>query len=204
MNAMKAVQTIQAASLLPSTLPANGGYPGAFPSLSAESGLGSLTVYVSDHPVHEFAFRSAAEMVSSGEKLIVVDPVGCFHPVRMSQSARFGALDPAGILKHLHILRAEESVAFERVLTDLDSACEQFQTRRILIPEPLSHFYDPGLSTRDAARILGRVKSKLESLVAGGAQIVALCHQKPNCGTRSHFVLSLCASADSAYFRSST
>jgi hypothetical protein len=159
---------------------------------------------VSDHPIHDLAFRSAAERVASQEKLIVVDPVGCFHPVRMSQSARFGALGPVGILKHLHVLRTENSLAFEGVLAELISAYEQFQTRHILIADPLSIVYDSKLPTRDAARILGRVKSRLESLADRGAQIVALCHRRPDLGTRSHFVLSLCSSADEVYFRNST
>ena len=177
----------------------------AIPFLNENPGeLGKLTIYMADQPVHELAFRSAAEMVANGEKLIVVDPAGCFHPVRMSQSARFGALDPEGILKHLHILRAESPSVLESVLLQLESGYEQFQTRHILIPDPLSIFYDRKLPTRDAARILGRVKASLESLAVGGAQIIALCYRRPDTGTRAHFVLSLAASADTVYFRNST
>jgi hypothetical protein len=176
--------------------PVNVSFPG-----ETEDGPGKLTVYVSDAPVHERAFRSAADMVANGRKLIVVDTIGCFHPVRMSQSARFAALDPTGILKDLHILRADTAAALEVTLQQLDSAYEQFQTRHILISDPLSIFYDSKVSTRDAARVLGRVKSRLESLAASGAKVVVLCHRRPDLRTRSHFVLSLCSSADAAYFR---
>jgi hypothetical protein len=174
------------------------------PFVAAE--YGQLTVYVSETAIHEVAFRTAADLVSNGEKLIVVDAAGCFHPLRMTQSARIGALDPAGLLKHLHILDASSPKALEQtILHDLESAFDRFGTRRVLIADPLDSLYDSQLSTRDAAQTLGRVKLKLEALANGGAHIVVLCYRRErDMRTRSHFVLSLCAAADRVYFRNRT
>ena len=61
----------------------------------------------------ELAFRSAAEVVDEGESLIVIDAAGCFDPMRMTHSARMGAVDPAGMMKHLHVLRARSAADLE-------------------------------------------------------------------------------------------
>ena len=152
------------------------------------------------------AFRSAAEIVESGENLIVVDASGCFEATRMTHSARMGAIDPAGLMKHLHILRARSAGELEDIiLHDLETAFLRFGTQHVLIPDLLGSLYDPTMSTRDAARILGRVKAKLEELAETGAQIVVLCREsEADLGTRSHFLSSLCASADRVYLRNNT
>jgi hypothetical protein len=170
------------------------------PFFAAESE--QFTVYLSETAIHEAAFRTAAEMVSNGEPLVVIDAASCFHPLRMTQSARIGSMDPAGLLKHLHILRASSAQALEQtVLHELESSFDRFGTRRVLIADPLNSLYDSQLSTRDAAQALGRIKLKLEALANRGAQIVVLCHRKEgDLGTRAHFVLSLCASADRVHF----
>jgi hypothetical protein len=175
----------------------------AVPSIASEAG--GLTIYMHDDQVQELAFRLAAEMVASGEKLLVVDAAGYFDPGRITQSARLAALNPAGLFEGLHVLRASNCRAFEEtILVELESAMDRLQTNRVLIPDPLVSFYDSHFSTREAAQVLGRVKSKLESLASAGAQIVVLCHRMPaDLGTRTHFAASLCASADRVYFRSS-
>jgi hypothetical protein len=77
--------------------------------------------------------------------------------------------------------------------------------RNIVISNLLEAFYDASIPTREAAQILGRVKSTLESLIVKGVHIVVLCRRRSeDLGTRSHFVASLCASADRVYFRRST
>jgi hypothetical protein len=174
----------------------------AVPFIASQTG--GLTVYMNDGPVQELAFRLAVEMLASGEKLLVVDTAGYFDPGRITQSVRLAALNPAGLFEGLHILRASNCRALEEtILVELESAMGRFETGRVLIPDPLIRFYDSHLSTREAAQVLGRVKSKLESLASAGAQIVVLCQRMPaDLGTRTHFVASLCASADRVYFRS--
>jgi hypothetical protein len=175
-------------------------------TLLAES-TGQLTIAMSDHRIDELAFRSAAEIVESGENLIVIDAAGCFDPSRMTHSARIGAIDPSGLMKHLHILRARSAEDLENlVLHHLEDSFEKLGTRHVLIPDMLSSLYDSRISTRDAARILGRVKYKLEELSETGAQIVVLCRQSTpeDHGTRAHFLPSLCAAAHRVYMRNST
>jgi hypothetical protein len=49
------------------------------------------------------------------------------------------------------------------------------------------------------------VKAMLQALAEDGSQIVVLCRRRAeDLGTRSHFIASLCASADRVYFRRST
>jgi len=175
-------------------------------TLLAES-TGQFTIAMSDHRIDELAFRSAAEIVESGETLIVIDAAGCFDPSRMTHSARIGAIDPSGLTKHLHVLRARSAEDLETlVLHHLEEAFDKLNTRHVLIPDLLSSLYDSRISTRDAARILGRVKFKLEERTQTGAQITVLCRQAGNedLGTRSHFLPSLCAAADRVYLRNST
>ncbi len=69
----------------------------------------------------------------------------------------------------------------------------------------LDPFYDLSISTRESARLLGKVKSRLESLVESGASLIVLCARRSDdLGTRLHFMASLCAAADRVYFRSRT
>jgi len=75
----------------------------------------------------------------------------------------------------------------------------------VLIPNVLDALYDSSISTREAAQMLGRVKSRLESLVESGSNVVVVCQRRSeDLGTRAHFMASLCAAADQVYFRSNT
>jgi hypothetical protein len=174
-------------------------------ALLAES-TGQLSVVISDQRLDELAFRTAVEIVESGDHLIVVDPAGCFDPNRMTHSARIGNLDPVGLLRHLHILRAAAAEDMEAIVAhQLEDAFEKHGTKHVLVPDLLAALYHPRISTRDAARILGRIRGKLEQLAQHGAQIVILCRQEAGeLGTKAHFQSSLCASADKVYLRNNT
>lgn len=79
------------------------------------------------------------------------------------------------------------------------------QDRNIVILNLLEPFYDASIPTREAAQVLGRVKSALEGLVENGAQVAVVCRRRSeDLGTRSHFLASLCASADHVHFLKST
>lgn len=159
---------------------------------------GKLIIYVNERSSDELAFRSAADVIEAGEKLLIIDSASCFEPARLSHSARFGNIDPIRIMHNLHVLRARSATDLEHIVTvELEAAMEQFQTRHVLIPNLLDCLYDPSISTRDASRALGRIKIRLEELAETGAQIVLLCRRNPqNLGTRTHFFSSLCAAAD--------
>jgi hypothetical protein len=135
------------------------------------------------------AFRSAAEIIENGEDLIVVDGAGCFEPTRMTHAARIGAIDSANLMRHLHILRARTAFELEDViLNQLESNFQRVGTRNVLLSDPLSALYSPEITTRDASRILGRLKAKLEEWTRTGAQIVVLCRESGlDHGTRAHF-----------------
>jgi len=75
----------------------------------------------------------------------------------------------------------------------------------VILADLLDPLYDASISTRDAAHLLGRVKSELESMVEQGARVVVICRRRlDDLGTRSHFLASLCASADRVHFLKST
>jgi hypothetical protein len=74
-----------------------------------------------------------------------------------------------------------------------------------ILADLLEPLYDSSVPTRDAARTLGRVKSELESMVESGKRVVLVCRRRrEDLGTRSHFLRSLCASADRVHFLRST
>src|SRR5262245_5336143 len=167
-------------------------------ALLAES-IGQLRIAIdqSGYRIDELAFRSANEIIDRGDSLIVVDAAGCFEPARMTHAARVGAIDPALLLKKLRVLPARSAGELEDIiLHQLEFACDRFGTRHVLITDLLGTLYDSTISTRDAARMLGRIKSMLEMLALNGFDIVVLCRRdESELGTRSHFLSSLRASA---------
>jgi hypothetical protein len=75
----------------------------------------------------------------------------------------------------------------------------------MVLADLLEPLYDSSIPTREAAQILGRIKSELESMIEGGARVVVLCHRRSaDLGTRAHFMASLCAAADRVHFLKST
>jgi hypothetical protein len=71
----------------------------------------------------------------------------------------------------------------------------------MILADLLEPLYESSISTRDAAHLLGRIKSELHSKVKQGARVVVICRSRTDdLGTRSHFVASLCASADRVHF----
>jgi len=93
-----------------------------------------------------------------------------------------------------------------RSCSDLSQAiAAQTPDKNIIISDLLECFYDTSILTREAAQVLGKVKVTLQTLAEEGSQIVVLCRRRAeDLGTRSHFIASLCASADRVYFRKST
>jgi hypothetical protein len=162
--------------------------------LLAES-IGQLRIAIapSGHRIDELAFRSANEIIDRGDSLIVVDAAGCFEPARIAHSARIGAIDPSLLLKKLRVLPATSAGELEDIiLHELEFACDRFGTRHVLITDLLGTLYDSTISTRDAARMLGRIKSTLETLAMNGFEIVVVCRRDASeLGTRSHFLSSL-------------
>jgi hypothetical protein len=75
----------------------------------------------------------------------------------------------------------------------------------LVFADLLEPLYDASVPTREAAHTLGRVKAELEAMVESGIRVVAICRRRTEeLGTRSHFLASLCASADRVHFLKST
>lgn len=75
----------------------------------------------------------------------------------------------------------------------------------IVLADLLEPLYDVSISTRDAAHLLGRIKSELERMAEGGGSVVVLCRRRAgDLGTRAHFLASLCAAAGRVHFLKST
>jgi hypothetical protein len=75
----------------------------------------------------------------------------------------------------------------------------------LVLADLLEPLYDASIPTREAAHTLGRVKAELEAMVESGARVVIICRKHTEqLGTRSHFLASLCASADRVHFLKST
>ena len=96
-------------------------------------------------------------------------------------------------------------IADEVIDDDAIAAVKHSHPSALVLADLLEPLYDAAIPTRDAAHTLGRIKSELESMVQQGTRVVVLCRRRANdLGTRSHFVTSLCASADRVHFLKST
>ena len=75
----------------------------------------------------------------------------------------------------------------------------------VVLADLLDPLYDTSIPTREAAHTLGRIKTELESMVERGSRVVVICRRRrEDLGTRSHFLASLCASADRVHILKST
>ena len=134
--------------------------------------IGQLIVYVTDDPIDDAAVASVMDMITGEDKPVLIDA---------SQARSCFELEQI-------IGRALENV-FQRT------------HRNIVISNLLGVFYDSSILTRRASQSLGRVKTVLGSLVDNGVQIAVVCQRlSKDLGTRSHFMASLCASANRVHF----
>lgn len=155
---------------------------------------GKLTVWRTDSPLDEMVFEVSASLTANGQRLIVIDAVGCFDPSRVSRAA-------ASVAKNLHVVRTFPGAEQQASLwARLRSTQERTQARRVLLVGVLDHLYDRQILTRDAARALGRIKVLLEALTRSGLDITVVCKgERPEMGARTFLVSSLCASAQEVY-----
>ena len=155
---------------------------------------GKLTVWRTDGPLEDMVFEVSANLTANGERLIVVDAIGCFNPGRVSRAA-------SSVAKNIHVVRtfpgAEQNTS---LWAQLRSTQERTQARRVLLVGVLDHLYDRQMLTREAARALGRIKILLEALTRSGLDITVVCKgEEPEMGVRSYLVSSLCASAQEVH-----
>ena len=166
----------------------------------AETIPGRFRVCISDRSIHDAALEISANLTEGGEPLLILDAFGCFQPSHISRCAPHSA----GLL---HVVRTTASQPLREALGTLETTGDiwsrflavqrDLQARQILVVGVLDRLYDPEILTRDAARTLGGIKYKLEQLAKDGFDVTVLCENPTrNLGTRSHFLSSLCASAD--------
>jgi hypothetical protein len=75
----------------------------------------------------------------------------------------------------------------------------------VVLADLLDPLYDTSIPTREAAHTLGRIKTELGCMVERGSRVVVICRRRSeDLGTRSHFLASLCASADRVHILKST
>jgi hypothetical protein len=171
-------------------------------TLLAES-TGQLSVVISDRRLAELAFRTAVEIVESGDHLIVIDrPAASIHP--MTHSAEWARWIPRVTAASAHHARAECRRHGSDRHSPTGRSLRKVRHKQVLVPDLLGALYQPRISTRNAARILAGSK-EAGAVARNGAQIVVLCRQRRGeLGTKAHFQSSLCASADKVYFRNNT
>jgi len=158
--------------------------------MMTETISGQFRVCITNRAIQDAALELSGKLTEEGEPLLIVDAIGCFEPSRISRCAPHSA-------SLLHVLRASTSQPIAEIWERFHGIQRDLQSRQILVVGLLDRLYDPGILTRDAARTLGAIKSKLEHLAEDGFDITVLCeNQTGSLGTRSHFLSSLCAAAD--------
>ncbi len=118
-------------------------------------------------------------------------------------------IDDAALASAMNLVSGDAVIIDTSRMGNCSDLCQavaaQTPGKNIIISDLLESFYDSSILTREAAQILGKVKATLQTLAEEGSQIVVLCRRRAeDLGTRSHFIASLCASADRVYFRNST
>jgi hypothetical protein len=130
---------------------------------------------------------------------VVDDPVDAAAVASLDDAGQAGA--PVRIDARSARNCSELEDLIRREVTGLEPAANA----QVVVTNLLDVFYDASIPTRQAAQILGRVKSVLESLTGRGVDVDVFCRRRSgDLGTRSYFLASLCAAADRVYFRKST
>lgn len=166
----------------------------------SQSMPGRFRVCITGRAIQDAAMDLSASLTEGGEALLILDASGCFQPSRLSRCAPHSA----GLLHVVRTTTSQPVVEALGTLATLSDIWDRFQdvqrdlqARQILVVGVLDRLYDPEILTRDAARTLGGIKSKLEHLAKDGFDVTVLCESPSgNLGTRAHFLPSLCASAD--------
>lgn len=78
----------------------------------------------------------------------------------------------------------------------LESSLVEHPGRRLMLVGVLDPLYDRRIVTREAARVLGKIKTVLEAAITCGLDVSVVCDvQPPEPGVRAYLVSSLCAMA---------
>ena len=102
---------------------------------------GKLTVWRTDGPLEEMVFEVSANLTADGERLIVIDAVGCFNPSRVSRAAE-------SVARNIHVLRTFPGAERNTSLwAQLRSTQQRTQARRVLLVGVLDHLYDTQMLT---------------------------------------------------------
>jgi hypothetical protein len=147
-------------------------------------------VWCTTSSLKDLVVSLASEITLDGEPVIVVDALGVFDPSNLAQS-------PVCAATNLRVLKTGSSSELQTALwTILKEAGQGARTRRVLMAGVLEHLYGKDLLTRDAARVLGRMKLALDAMVQSGMDVVVVCNACTDVlGVRSYLLPSLCAAA---------
>lgn len=156
-------------------------------------------VWCSTDSLEELVVSFASEITQDGEPVTVVDALGVFDPANLAQS-------PVSAATNLRVLRTGNSSELQTALwTILKEAGQGVQIRRVLMAGVLEHLYGKDLLTRDAARVLGRMKLALDAMVKSGMDVVVVCSAcTDGLGVRGYLLSSLCAAAGQVHVFPST
>ena len=151
-----------------------------------------LQVWSTAGRLEELAFSLVQELTLDGERVIAIDASRCFEP---SNAGKYPAAT------NLRVIRVENTGELQTALwTVLRDGSSATRTHRVLLTGVLEQLYGTDLLTRDAARVLGRIKIAMDAMVRAGMEVVVACRASSSAlGVRSYFLSSLCAVADQVH-----
>jgi hypothetical protein len=155
-------------------------------TLSTSPQTPRFQVWCTEGPLDRLAPALASHLTLDGAPVLAVDAAGSLGDARI------------GTPPNLRILAVSTTEELQTALwTALQAAGPEQGVRRVLLAGALEPLYSPGLSTRDAARILGRMKRAIEAMVDAGVEVAVACRVGPaDLGARLCLLSSLCAAAE--------
>jgi len=122
-----------------------------------------------DANVARVAVRTAAEAVSHGVAVAVIDAAMAFEVTAIAAYAQARRVPPEPFLRHIYIARAFTCYQVATLLCErLDPLLASQQVGLVILLGPCTTFFDENVPFKDAFLLFQRVLGKLEALCAHG------------------------------------
>ena len=137
---------------------------------------GKVCLLYGDRLIFQLALRMAAQAMTQGTPIAVVDGCNRFNVHRLSRFARERRLDPDEFLHRIFISRGFTCYQMEQaVSTRLPLFLQSIGSNIAMIFGLLDTFYDEQASFREVQQILRRVLGTLQEVKASGVSVLLAC-----------------------------
>ena len=134
---------------------------------------GKVFLLYGDSPIFRFSLVMAAQAVSRGASIAVIDGCNRFDVHTVTRFARERRLDPDALLRRIFVSRGFTCYQMEAAVNGkLPAFLARTNSNTALIFGLLDTFYDEQAPLREVQHILTRVLSALQAMRAGGISLL--------------------------------